>query len=239
MADRPAVTVLFFGMTGAFSLPPLEALLKAGIEVRGVVVPESPHSSRGLPILNPYVRRNIVEVAHEHRLPVFGDFEALPEADVITVVCFDRLIPRPVRDAARLAVNVHPSLLPANRGPAPLFWTFRLGEHMTGVTVHLLDDRADTGAILEQAEVPVPEGVDGAGFERRLAELGGQLLVKVIARFAEGALCPRPQDEAQASYHGWPCMDDWLIPSDWPEQRAENFRRGVAHLGGPLRRVAG
>src|SRR6185437_11431924 len=64
--------VLFFGMTGAFSIPPLEALLAAGVHVCGVVVPAAPGGPAwaqalapepprsGLPLLTPYVQRNVV-----------------------------------------------------------------------------------------------------------------------------------------------------------------------------------
>ncbi len=252
-----ASRVLLLGMTGSFSLPSLEALLAAGIEVCGVMVPGrsgGPHlaspaaEGEDLRVLNPYAERSIVHVAWEHDVPVYeiGDLKAdetlkvarAMKPEVLAVACFDRLIPRELKQLARLPVNVHPSLLPANRGPAPLFWTFRLGLTTTGVTVHELTDVADAGPILTQAEVPVPRGVMGAELDQRLAELGGELLVNVVRRLEAGELKPQPQDESRASYQGWPTPEDWLIPASWPARRAFNFIRGVKHLGGPVR-IAG
>jgi methionyl-tRNA formyltransferase len=240
MADGSAAKVLFFGMTGTFSLPPLEALLKAGVQVVGVVVPgaatklvQPPAHSGGLPILTPYARRSIVHLAWEHGIPVHevSSFDTLDvQADLIAVACFDRLVPRRIRARAKLAVNIHPSLLPDNRGPAPLFWTFRLGQPETGVTIHLLEDKADAGAILAQTQVRIPDEMDGAELEQRLAGLGGELLIEVIHSFEAGRLHPVPQDEARASSHPWPSAEDWAIPAGWPEQRVRNFVRGVAHL---------
>ncbi|HLG71378.1 MAG TPA: methionyl-tRNA formyltransferase [Chloroflexota bacterium] len=213
-------------MTGAFSVPPLERLIAAGVDVCGAVVPAGAEGpawaqapapearSMGLPVLTPYVQRNIVQLAWERGLPVFETADLRSPAaeaavrelapDVIVVACFDRLIPHRVHQLARLAVNVHPSLLPENRGPAPLFWTFRLGLKETGVTIHLLDDRPDAGDILAQARVLVPEGVEPAQLERQLAEIGGRLLLEVLRQFEAGTLHPQPQDESKATYHGWP-----------------------------------
>ncbi len=198
--------VLFFGLAGPFSLPPLEALLAAGIEVIGIVLSEKPSQTPGLPVLNPYGRRNILDVARERALPLLTMTDDLADLgpDVIAVACFDRLIPKRIRDVAKLAVNVHPSLLPENRGPDPIYWTLRLGHTKTGVTVHLLEDRADAGPILAQREITVPEGVTYDELEQLLAEIGGQLLVEVVQ---SDTLQPRPQDESRATNYGRPPLN--------------------------------
>ena len=236
--------VLFLGMGGSFSAEPLEALLRAGVAICGVLAAVS-HSRvplreplRSLPVLP--ARRTIVQIAWDHAIPVFetGDLRAGEtlsmvrglRPDVIAVACFDRIVPREFRELARLAVNIHPSLLPKNRGPAPLFWTFRLGLAVTGVTVHVLEDRADAGPILAQRRVAVPDGIDGALLDQQLAHMGGELLVEVIHGFEQGTLSPRPQDESDATAYPWPSEADWLIPAGWSERRVANFRRGVAHL---------
>jgi methionyl-tRNA formyltransferase len=199
--------LLFFGLAGAFSLPPLEALVAAGIEVCGVVVPEESRPG-GLPVLNPYARRNIVQVAREQGLPLLNIREvAAVRPEVLAVACFDRLIPRTIRELAALAVNVHPSRLPENRGPDPVYWTLKLGHRKTGVTVHVLENRADAGPILAQRQVDVPEGSSYEQLEHMLAELGGQLLVDVVRGFEAGTLEPRPQDESLATNYGRPPRD--------------------------------
>lgn len=222
MADGRALKVLFFGMTGTFSVPPLEALLQAGVDVCAVVVPAPgpvpvvpvvPRAPNGLPVLTPHAQHNAVHVAWDRGVPVYEVADlGSPEAvdlvrnlvpDAIAVACFDRLIPRRIREQAKLAVNVHPSLLPENRGPAPLYWMQRLGLR-PGVTVHLLDNRADAGDILVQQEAHFANVLDSADIERALAELGGQLLVQTLTEFEAGTLRPRPQDESRATTYGWP-----------------------------------
>ena len=242
--------MLFLGTLGAFSLRVCESALDAGADVAAVVVHADAQAGRllprasktgDLPILTPYRERSLAQLAWEREIPAFsspdaGDLARLAgfSPDVVAVACWPRLISRSTRDLARLAVNVHPSLLPDNRGPAPLFWTFRLGQRRTGVTVHLLGDRADMGAILAQRDVPVPDGVAGADLEANLARLGGELLARVTQDFVQGSLDPKKQDESRASYHPWPAPDDWLIPAEWTAQRRWNFERGVSHLARPV-----
>src|SRR5215471_6713061 len=171
---------IFLGMPGNFSHPPLRALLEAGIEVCAVVVPaplspmqdlpairrrEQPQESRSvLPVLESPLYNSILQLAWERQIPVWevhrlSDPETINvlvayQPDVICVACFSQRIPRTVLDIPRLGcLNVHPSLLPANRGPEPLFWTFREGSQHTGLTIHLMDEGMDTGPIVAQEVV--------------------------------------------------------------------------------------
>ena len=172
---------------------------------------------------------DIAQRAARQGIRVYAGLPDIP-FDVLVVACWDRLIARAYWQRARLVVNVHPSLLPDNRGPAPLFWTFRIGQTMTGVTVHALDDRADAGVVLAQRALAVPPGVHGAAFEQDLARIGGELAVEVLRSLPAGI----PQDETAATYHPWPSTTDWLIPTDRSADWAFDFVRGVGHMGGPL-----
>lgn len=51
-------------------------------------------------------------------------------------------------------INLHIGLLPFNRGAHPNFWSFYEGTP-PGVTIHLIDEGIDTGAILIQREIPI------------------------------------------------------------------------------------
>ena len=160
-------SVLFLGMQGRFSYPPLRALLEAGIQVCAVVIPaeqvfeaELPAiqkleqlllSRTMLPVLNSSIHSSILELARERNIPVWkvrqlSNSETIRvftayQPDMICVACFSKRIPRDILDIPRLGcLNVHPSLLPANRGPEPLFWSFREGNEQTGVTIHLMDE---------------------------------------------------------------------------------------------------
>lgn len=90
---------------------------------------------------------------------------------------------------ARLgALNVHPSLLPAYRGVSPVFWTLANGEKETGVTVHTMTSRIDTGSIIAQRDVPIlPTDTEHALY-LRCARVAATLLPDAIEKFIQGKI---------------------------------------------------
>jgi methionyl-tRNA formyltransferase len=256
----PSTSVIFFGTTGAFSAPPLEALLRAGYDVRAVVlaaldrvqpirrisVTKTPMRARVLPLLATHSDQNIVSLATERDIPVWevGDLRADETREILAgnapdalcVACFARKLPASLLSLPRLgALNVHPSLLPDNRGPDPLFWTLWRGDEATGATIHLMDERLDAGPILAQQGEPVPDGMTEAALEARLAILGGELLVQSLGEIANGSAHPQPQDESQATAFPWPTEDDFVVTPAWPARRAYRFLTGVARRAAPAR----
>jgi methionyl-tRNA formyltransferase len=125
-------------------------------------------------------------------------------------------------------LNLHPSLLPAYRGPVPLFWMARRGERQAGVTLHFMDEGADTGDIVAQTAFDWPDGISGPDLERRCAVEGGRLLLSAVRLLAQsGELARQPQPQTGSSYFSWPADDDFLILTDWEARRAFNFIRAA------------
>lgn len=251
--------VLFCGMLGQFSALSLGALLAAGLPLAGVVAPGStapgapplverrlPAAARRvLPLAGASAAPTILNLAWARGVPVYAvgspghpaTLAALGalRPDLICVACFPRRLPETLLALAPLGgLNLHPSLLPAGRGPAPRFWAFRHGHEQGGVTVHALTAALDAGPILRQAAFDLPDGITGATFDARAAALGGALLAEAVQAVAGGTAQPMPQDPARASYDPWPAAADYLITPDRPARWAYNFIRGVAGDGGPL-----
>ena len=101
-----------------------------------------------------------------------------------------------------LALNVHPSLLPAFRGVDPVFFIRLRGAQALGVTLHILDPEFDTGAILHQAALAAPATDSVLRTTARLFSLGGQLLAPLITK-PQGLLSRHAQSEP-GSYDSWP-----------------------------------
>jgi methionyl-tRNA formyltransferase len=234
--NRPRV--IFFGMPGRFSIPSLEALLASNIEVCAIVLPSSDRPENGklsisrrepprqarllLPVRGSSLHANIMQIAWERNIPVFEvrrmanpltiSTLAAFAPDMICVACFSLYIPRVVLDIPRLGcLNVHPSLLPDNRGPEPLFWTFRRGDAQTGVTIHCMDEGMDSGDILAQEAIAVPDGIDYAALEAQSAQLGGLLLAKTAWQLYEGTAVAVPQHKTSRGV-GLPRPHDLVLP---------------------------
>ena len=148
--------------------------------------------------------------------------------DAICVACFPYRLPQEILRIPHLgSLNVHPSLLPDNRGPDPLFWTFRRGDAFTGVTIHLMDVGLDTGAILLQKRLEVPDGIGELLLEQRLADSGAELLREALSGLAAGRIQPVPQESARATRYPLPDSEDFVVTPERPARWAYNFARGL------------
>jgi methionyl-tRNA formyltransferase len=213
------VRLIFMG-SPRFAVPTLEALLAAGHEVALVVSQPDQPAGRGQRLTPPPV----AQVARQRGLPLLQPATprdpavqaalAAVRPDAIVVAAYGRLLPRAVLDLPPLGcLNVHPSLLPRWRGPAPIQGALLAGDPVTGTSIILLEERMDAGPILAQAERPIGPDDDAVSLEAALAEQGAALLVETLPRWAAGQLTPRQQDEAQATYTRLLTKADGLL--DW------------------------
>jgi methionyl-tRNA formyltransferase len=200
-----------------------------------------------LPLINATLQSSVLYLAWSRHIPVW-EVHRLEHADVIAtlaayqpdiicVACFSQRIPRSMIELPRLGcLNVHPSLLPSNRGPVPLFWTFREEDEKTGVTIHFIDENMDAGDILAQEPLPVPEGINYTQLELRCAQRGGQLLAQSIWELCQDKATRMPQDEAKSSYHGFPVREDFVIhATTYGARHVYNFIRAVGHWDEPIK----
>jgi methionyl-tRNA formyltransferase len=89
-------------------------------------------------------------------------------------------------------VNVHPALLPYNRGQYPNVWSIVDGTP-AGVTLHYIDAGIDTGAVLAQREVPTTPFDTGESLYRRLERAAVALFQEAWPQLCAGTLAARPQ----------------------------------------------
>ena len=121
--------------------------------------------------------------------------------EVCIVVAYGKILPRTLLEVPALGfVNVHFSLLPAYRGAAPVQRALMDGATETGVSIMLLTEGMDEGPVIAIRKVTVSITDTSASLGDRLAAEGGDLLVPVLLDYASGAVVPRPQEEAAATY---------------------------------------
>ena len=80
-------------------------------------------------------------------------------------------------------LNIHPSLLPAFPGLDAIGQAWRFGALASGCTVHLVEDRLDSGPILAQASVGVRDDDDLARLEARIHAAEHQLYPRTVYRY--------------------------------------------------------
>ncbi len=191
--------IVFLG-TAAFAVPTLRALREAGHHLPLVVTQPDRPAGRGLRLTPSPVKRTAQELGLELFQPeAIRDPRPLeriralaPEA--LVVVAYGQILPSALLELPRLgAFNLHASLLPRHRGPAPIPWAILSADARTGVTVIRMDAGVDTGPILAQRAVEIGAAETVASLEERLASLGAGLMVDTLAGLQRGAVRPVPQ----------------------------------------------
>jgi len=221
--------IVFMG-TPDFAIPCLERLLQAGHEVVGVYCRPDKEIGRGRRLEAPPIKR----FAAERELPVFQPVslrreEAQAELadlapDVVVVAAYGVLLPKAVLETPPLGcLNVHPSLLPRHRGPAPVVTAILEGEGVTGVTIMLLDEGMDTGPLLAQRREAVRADDTAPGLTRRLFVQGAELLVETLPRWVAGGIEAVPQDEALVTTTRRITKEDGVL--DWSAGAEDLCRR--------------
>jgi methionyl-tRNA formyltransferase len=193
-----SLRVVFFG-SGEFAVPILDRLARRA-QVEGVVTTPPGRSRRGAPLPSP-----VAQAAAARQLTVWtparGQWAELVEEvsrrhpDALFVADYGRILPQALVRTAPVAVNVHPSLLPRHRGPAPLAWTLLCGDAETGVTLLGITPEVDAGPVYDQVRVPVGPDEDAGALTARLAELAANRVTLLLERLRRGeSLEGRPQE---------------------------------------------
>lgn len=150
----------------------------------------------------------------------------------ILVASYGAILRQPVLDEVDGKIlNIHPSLLPKYRGPAPVVQTALDGVNVTGVSVMQIDAKMDHGPLLAQETVtfsgsePIDEMYD------RLTRLGVRLLLSRLDSYLAGTADLSPQDHGAATFTHFVKKEDGLLSLAEP---AETIRRKVrAYAGWP------
>ena len=122
----------------------------------------------------------------------------------------------------------------ADARPGASLWLPNEGLGNAGVTVHLLDDHADTGDIVAQAPIDLPDGITYSAAERVCSQEGARLLIEALDAIAAGRSRRRPQPHVDLPPAPVPTDADFVITPDWSARRAFNFIRGVGGWGRPI-----
>jgi len=172
--------------------PPLRHLARTLIRSLGFHpdLLDAAAGARDLPVLTAATRADpaVIDALKHHRV------------EMICIAGYRWILPRTVWSFPRLGtVNFHTALLPAHRGPLPLFWIYHDNVTETGVSAHWVTDRVDAGDILAQEQLAVGRGEPVDHLNRRLGTCAGHLATTLLARIATGTTTSTPQDENMAS----------------------------------------
>ncbi len=221
--------VLFIGAVHEAE-PAFQTLLEAGpqVHVVGLVTAEPERAERlsGYVDLATIAARHGVPVLHTSRVndPGCVDQIAWWRPDLIVVVGWSQLIgPQLLALPRRGCVGFHASMLPHNRGRAPVNWAIIRGETHGGNTMMYLAPEADTGDIIAQRAITIRPDDTCASIYAAVAASGAQMLRELLPSLLAGTAPRRPQDPRAGNLlpKRTPAMGitDWSRPAravhDW------------------------
>lgn len=246
MSHMSNVRVIFFG-TSQFAVPALKKLASSNYQIIAVVTqPDKPAGRKqvlspspvkiaaqelGLKVLQPTSLQLSPSHGERASLPkTWGGIEG--EVDLFVVASYGKIIPKSILEIPKYGtLNIHPSLLPKYRGPSPIQAAILNGDTETGATIMKLDEEMDHGPILASEKLKV-ESEKFKELHDELAEMGAELLLKILPDYTAGKIKLQPQDHAKATFTKIISKDDGRI--DWSRSAEEIDRQIRAYHVWPV-----
>jgi methionyl-tRNA formyltransferase len=228
-----ALRVIYFG-TPDFAVPSLRKLIASPHPVISVVSQPDRPRGRGHH-LTPTATKT---VALEHGISVLqpekirtdeflGAVRAL-QPDLGVVAAYGKILPEALLQIPQLGmINVHGSLLPRWRGAAPVHRAVTAGDTVTGVTIMRVVKELDAGAMFATVTRPIGPDDTSVEVEQDLAEMGGDLLVRVVDQMAAGSAVETPQPSEGVTYASKILKSEGLVDWSLPAMQLHNLIRGL------------
>ena len=222
---------LIFAGTPEFAAVALRAIINAGHEVVLVLTQPDRPSGRGMKLRYSAVKEVAlaagIEVFQPQTLREHDAQERLRSfaADAMIVAAYGLILPQAVLDMPRWGcLNIHASLLPRWRGPAPIHRAILAGDGTTGVCIMQMEAGLDTGPVLLAESLPIVSDDTTGALHDKLAELGAQMNVKALHQLP---LKPNPQPGTDACYavkiEKSEAALDWRLPAAQLDRKIRAF----------------
>ena len=228
------MNIVFMG-TPDFAVPVLDAIVRNGYTVNGVITQPDRPSGRG----NKLTKCPVKIYAEEKGLPVY-QYERLRRQegldklrelapDIVVTAAFGQILSRKLLEVPRMGtINVHASLLPKHRGSAPINRAIECGDRYTGITTMLTDAGVDTGMMLLQSRTEIGENETAGELSDRLSLMGAELIIETLKKYIAGELTPIAQNEEEATHEPMLSRDDAKIDWDRGADKVSCFIRGMS-----------
>ena len=217
----------------------LSKLIQLNIEISAVFTRPAKPSGRGRGVRNSpikeYVDNKNIDLFQYNSLINNQDaYNKINDIspDLIIVADFGLIIPVEILKLPLLGcLNIHPSLLPRYRGPSPVSFALLNEKKLTGVTIMLMDEGLDTGAIVAQKNVEFLYQENAEGLTKRLFQIGALLLIDILFLWEKGKIKTIPQNEAEATYTKKLSKEDGKI--NWSNSAIEINKKILAYTHWP------
>jgi methionyl-tRNA formyltransferase len=177
-------------------------------------------------------------IAADFGIPLFrianiNDAESLAllrerELDLLLVIGWSQILRSEALAHVRLgAVGSHASLLPRNRGSAPVNWVLIRGESVTGCTLLWLDPEVDRGDIIAQVSFPCTPYDTCATIYKKVSQANTSMILDLLEELRRGRVPRQPQGEVGEAVLPRRRPEDGRIDWTQPADRLYDFIRAL------------
>lgn len=225
--EKETLKIVFWG-EDAFSDVILKSLIGAGHKVTLVVTPH--YENFIYKRMEMTCRKHGIPLCRTRRVNSDETMEAVASAnpDLCVISHFERLIGKPLLEMPPMGfINLHPSLLPDYRGLAPQHWPIINGEKEAGITVHYVDETADTGDIIVQRRFPLEPDMYVSDLQKLWLKHYPSIMVEAIDHILAG-MPVKEQRHLAGSYYGKLKAEQCAIDLGGSVWQAYNLVRAVS-----------
>jgi methionyl-tRNA formyltransferase len=213
-------------------IPALQALLAMGVRIEGIITLKGEACSRRSASVN-YASALGAHDVPIHEIGNINDDDALAilrrmELDVVFVIGWSQILRPAALAAARLGmIGAHASLLPHNRGSAPINWALIRGEASAGNSLIWLSEEVDDGRVIDQIEFPISIYDTCATLYDKVAETNRTMIMRLLPRLFAGETPGQPQSPTDEPILPRRRPSDGVIDWDRPCRSVYDFVRAL------------
>ena len=229
---RSNLKIVYFG-TAAIGVRLLRRCVSLG-QVAGVVTAPDRRAGRGRRPKPSAIKQAALEIGVEVYQPLDVNSPesikwcASHKPDAFVLFAYGQILSGKLLSIPRWAINVHPSLLPAYRGAAPLQRAIMEGEEETGITIIQMSERVDTGGILLSEPLPIEPDDTYGDLAEHVSRAAGYLVEKTIEGLLDATLKPSPQSSEGITKAPKIRKEERLIDWSRPVGKIHNLIRALS-----------
>ena len=223
--------IIFMG-TPNIAIPYLQSLIDNKYNIIAVYTQMPRKQGRGMKIQNSAVHT----LALKYKIPIFhpknfASLETIKEfkqlnPDIAVVMGYGTLLPKKILNTPVYGcINIHVSVLPKWRGPAPIEHAIFNGDKTTGISIFQLEEKLDAGPIIAAQEININNTFSKEDLTIQLNKLGTSLLTKILPDLFDKKISLQKQDDTKATY----------AKKITPELRKINFNNDIIKVYNHIR----
>jgi methionyl-tRNA formyltransferase len=230
--------IIFIG-TSPFGIPVLKKLISLKEDIIAVITQPDRPGGRGKKIQASPVK----EIALSQKLYLFQPENINAESsiqeikklqpDLIILISYGQILSGEILHIPTCGcLNVHPSLLPEYKGPAPIQWTLIRGEVETGISFLFMNEKIDAGDIILQKKVKILSEENYQDLSKRLAIKSAEMIAEVLDKIKRGDYKKIPQPGEKYFYARKLTKKDCRICWNHNGIDIYNLIRGITYFPG-------